>query len=173
MCDISFGFISSSRINVFIISYTCTLSVFFKRWWGYSPIVAFIEKIVFIGMWPFLILWFVLRNILMELISVKTSGLFKEFFVYTKACLFFYIPKQECIQCVCMCVCVYSCSHSPWYNNIKKFLWHYIIVNILPWNKIFQTPFHPNPFLLSNQLPKIYLHFQNKKIFNENWYTWL
>ena len=43
-------------------------------------------------------------------------------------------------------------------------LWHHIIVNISLWNKIYQNTFHQNPPLLfSYQLPKIYLHFQNKK----------
>ena len=37
-----------------------------------------------------------------------------------------------------------------------------------------KIPFHTNfSQLLSYQLPKIYLHFQNKKIFNETWYIWL
>ena len=55
-----------------------------------------------------------------------------------------------------------------WHNNIQNFLWHHIKVNIFPWNKICRKRFHPNlSQFLSYQLPKIYLHFQDKKIFNE------
>ena len=58
------------------------------------------------------------------------------------------------------------CSVWVWLGwlNIDKFLQHHIIVNIFSWNKICWNPFHPNASLLfSDQLPKIYLHFQNKK----------
>ena len=52
----------------------------------------------------------------------------------------------------------------PRHHNIDNFLWHHIIVNIFPWNKICQNPFHSNPSqLFSYQLPKICLYFQNKK----------
>ena len=35
----------------------------------------------------------------------------------------------------------------PRHHNIDNFLQHHIIVNIFPWNKICENPFHPNPSL--------------------------
>ena len=53
----------------------------------------------------------------------------------------------------------------PRHHNIDNFLRHHIIVNIFPWNKIWQNPFHLNLSLLfSYQLPKMYLQFQNQKL---------
>ena len=36
----------------------------------------------------------------------------------------------------------------PRHHNIDNFLRHHIIVNIFPWNKLCQKPFHANPSLL-------------------------
>ena len=54
----------------------------------------------------------------------------------------------------------------PRHHNIDNFLWHHSIVNIFSIKTSHaKTPFYTNPsLLLSNQFPKIYLHFQTKNL---------